>query len=324
MTICQERNDLHLTSTGVGHQFKEPLSFPPINFQRSVVNSLPRPLSHGDQVQDFYKTTTGSYHNYKPTQSALSNEIYKKAPAHYCVDYTEDTIKKLHVKPQRQPLTMGNQASEMKSQYTGREGISLDTEFSNDVQPKNFRHHHVEGPVKQLVPSTCNKELAGDTYHVQDRGVLSYHGDMYLTTTQKDHRAFKKQELSQYPRKDYGTYWECEGYPKAWGHGSKTNPLPPDSVPRESGPMRDPIWFKSATMIPRLPKSMQCVRNKGMCSEVRANFTSPSDEKRKVLFESSVSTPWEIKGPGPEEIFSIPKMYESEYQFYGGTRPVMV
>lgn len=68
-------------------------------------------------------------------------------------------------------------------------------------------------------------------------------------------------EQGKYPKKDYATFWECEPYPKAWGHGSKTNPLPPDSVPKEKGPMRDPIWFKTGTVVPRIPKSMELVPN---------------------------------------------------------------
>jgi len=66
-----------------------------------------------------------------------------------------------------------------------------------------------------------------------------------------------------YPKKDASTFWECEEYPKAWGHGSKLNPLPKDSVARERLPLRDPIWFPTATKIPRLPKPMVPVPHKG-------------------------------------------------------------
>lgn len=71
-----------------------------------------------------------------------------------------------------------------------------------------------------------------------------------------------RHELGRYPAKDYATYWECEEYTKAWGHGSKENPLPLNSVPREKGPMRDRIWFREPTTIPRLPKSLEPVPNK--------------------------------------------------------------
>lgn len=71
-----------------------------------------------------------------------------------------------------------------------------------------------------------------------------------------------REELEKYPKKEYATYWECEGYPKAWGHGSDKNPLPPESVQREKGPMRDQVWFRTATTKPRLPKSLDPVPNK--------------------------------------------------------------
>lgn len=322
--IGESRNDLHLTSTGRGHEHRDRLIFPPVDFKRSVQNPLPAPLTKEDNICDFYITTTGSAHDYKSTNTSFEKDNYKKAPGHWGVKYVEDTIKKLQVKPQRMPLTMGHQSSEMKDQFQGKSGISLSTEFSSDVQPPMYRHHHNKGALKSLVASTENPELAGQKYNIQDRGVFNYHGDMYLTTTQKDHRSFTREEKSKYPRKKYGTYWECEGYPKAWGHGSKHNPLPVDSVPREKGPMRDHTWFKSSTIIPRIPKQLNPVPHKGMCSEVNANFKNISDEKRNELFHCPVSTPWDLCGPGQEEIFSIPKMYKTEYQSIASGKPVMV
>jgi len=325
MTKIEEgRNDLHLTSTGRGHEHRGKLVFPPVDFKRSVQNPLPTPLGKDDNICDFYITTTGSAHNYKPTNMSLETDIYKKAPGHWGVKYVEDNIKKLQVKPQRQALTMGNQSSEMKAQFQGKEGIPMSTAFSSGLQPPMYNHHHSKGPLKSLVPSTQNPEMAGLKYNIHDRGVFNYHGDMYLTTTQKDHRFFNRVEKNKYPRKEYGTYWECEGYPKAWGHGSKHNPLPLDSIPREKGPMRDHTWFKSATTIPRIPKQLQPVPNTGMRSEVSANFKNITEQKRKELFHCPVPTPWNLKGAGPEEIFSIPRMYKTEYQSISSGRPVIV
>ena len=54
----------------------------------------------------------------------------------------------LQVQPWRKPLTMGNQNSEMKSQFTAREGIPMSRHFSSDLQPPKFRHHNNEGPLK--------------------------------------------------------------------------------------------------------------------------------------------------------------------------------
>jgi len=320
----QPRNDLHLTSVGKGHAYREPLTFPPANFNRTVNGNLP-PLLNETCVRDFYITTTGTSHNFKPSNSAgRNNGVYKKAAGHWKVSYNEDTIKKIQVKPQRKQLTMSNQSSEMKSQYTNQKGISLETAFSNDMQPPLYKHHNTNGPLKSLVPSTQNKDISGQRYKVQDRGVLSYHGDYYLTTTQKDHRPFTLAEQRNYPKKEYGTYWECEGYPKSWGHGSKQNPLPPDSVKREKEPMRDAIWFKTATTIPRLPKPLKPVVHNGMKSEMSANFIDIPSNKRLTLFQPMAPPPWDIKSAGKEEIYSVPKMYKTEYQSIGKGRTVVV
>lgn len=72
-----------------------------------------------------------------------------------------------------------------------------------------------------------------------------------------------REELLDYPHKDATTYWECEDYPKAWGHGAKLNPIPKDSVPRERLPLRDPTWFPHSTKIPRLPRAMVPVPHLG-------------------------------------------------------------
>ena len=321
--LVDTRNDLHLTSAGRGHEYRDGFVFPPLDFQRSALNPLPNSLTSGDNVQDRYITTTGSTHDYKSTH--LSEKyLSKKAPGHWRVNYAEDMIKKLNVKPQRKPLSMGFQSSEMKSQFAGQPGLSMATKFSSNLQPPTFQHHQQNGPLKSLVSSGHNRELAGNKFGISDRGVLSYHGDLYLSTTQKDHRDFTREEKSAYPQKNYATYWECENYPKAWGHGSKQNPLPVDSVPREEGPMRDHIWFKTATTIPRLPKPLQPVPNNGLCSEVKANFTNISDEDRVKLFHCPVATPWELRGAGPDEIFSVPKMYNTEYQSYACGKPVPV
>ena len=56
----------------------------------------------------------------------------------------------LSVKPWRRPLTMGNQSSEMKSQYAGKPGVNLDTVYNAGIQPFNLADHHREGNSKVL------------------------------------------------------------------------------------------------------------------------------------------------------------------------------
>lgn len=45
---------------------------------------------------------------------------------------------------------MGNQCSEMMSQYTGRPGVNLDTVYNAGIQPFNLADHHREGNSKVL------------------------------------------------------------------------------------------------------------------------------------------------------------------------------
>ena len=40
MALLSERNDLHLTSTGVGHSYNESLPFPPPGFQVGIIISF--------------------------------------------------------------------------------------------------------------------------------------------------------------------------------------------------------------------------------------------------------------------------------------------
>ncbi|EDO47628.1 predicted protein [Nematostella vectensis] len=323
----EARNDLHLTSTGIGHQVRKGHVFPPEGFTRTIGKVYPPTLANPDWIhyEDHFKTTTGTTHDYKAPGGLLSHPLYNKAPGNWKVKYVEDNISQLQVKPWRRALTMGNQCSEMKDNYTGRPGVNLTTQFNAGIQPFHLKDHHREGNSK-VVPSTRNQGIAAKKFYPRDRGVLTYHSDPYLTTTQKDHRAFTKLEQSRYPRKDYATYWECEGYPKAWGHGSKLNPLPPNSVPRQKGPMRDEMVFREGTTVPRLPKSLDPVPNKGMVSLMKETYTDPPERKRWELFTCDVPKPWHapLEAPRPGETFKVPKVYSTEYQYYGSGKTITV
>ena len=63
------------------------------------------------------------------------------------------------------------------------------------------------------------------------------------------HRRFSAPEQLGYARKDAATYWMCEDYPKAWGHGTKVNPLTTPTFRSEQGPMRDRTVFRTGTSV---------------------------------------------------------------------------
>ena len=66
----------------------------------------------------------------------------------------------------------------------------------------------------------------------------------------------------RYPKKDVATYWECEDYSKAWGHGMDKNPLHKPMVSRSQEPMRDRTVFKTPITIPSDYKPLSPVPNR--------------------------------------------------------------
>lgn len=71
----------------------------PIGFQRTVGKVYPPPLMHDDFVptNEYFKTTTGTTHDYKEPGGILSQQpLYKKAPGSWNVKYVEDNIAKVH------------------------------------------------------------------------------------------------------------------------------------------------------------------------------------------------------------------------------------
>ena len=73
---------------------------------------------------------------------------------------------------------------------------------------------------QKVYPNTENEKLKGKQYFPKNQGVFDLM-DPYLTTANKVHRRFKPKELNGYAKKDVPTYWVCEEYPKAWGHGPR-------------------------------------------------------------------------------------------------------
>ncbi|XP_013409529.1 uncharacterized protein LOC106173086 [Lingula anatina] len=320
------RQDLHHTSTGVGHDYRPGYYFPSSNYQPVLNEPMPPSLAKQDEITNTrrFETTTGHFHDKKYLDGVYSNPIHKKAPGHWKVGYVKDHIEKLGKGSWRKPLTMGNQKTEQQDQFDNKRGLNVGTqEFTPNPQPFNLLNHHNEGPSKKMVPSTLNEKIKGMVFYPKDKGVLRL-DDTYLTTTNKDHRAFSRHELDGYPRKDATTYWECEEYPKAWGHGQKHNPVPKDTVPRENLPMRDPTWFKFKTKIPRQPNAMLPVPHSGLKSLQQDSYVTPSDVKLRDIFFCPVDTPYVLPEPGPKSTFTAPKMYKTEYNHIGGEEVVIV
>lgn len=329
-TKNEPRQDWQQTSTGVGHHHRPGYYFPNSDFKALIYDPVPPPLARQDEItrDQHFKTTYGDFHDPKYGKGVYGNPIHQKAPGHWKVNYVKDLAEKLDKGGWRKPLTMGNQLTETKEEFSNKAGVRQryhfeDTAGLNLPQPYNLNDHHKEGPSKYGQGTTQNPKLQGQPFYVRDKGVLNLL-DPYLSTTHKDHRSFKPNELKKYPKKDVATYWECEEYPKAWGHGLKHNPVPKDNVPREKLPMVDPTWFKTRTTIPRQPKPLLPVPHGGLKSLYAESFQQPTDVKAKENYYCAVDTPFVLPEPGSKSVMTAPKMYNTEYQHVGSNKPVMV
>uniref|UniRef100_A0A0B6ZBH8 Uncharacterized protein n=1 Tax=Arion vulgaris TaxID=1028688 RepID=A0A0B6ZBH8_9EUPU len=323
----QDAKNWHLTSTGVGHHYRPGYYFPDTEFKTLLRDPLPPKLAAEDEVtkEKPFLTTKEYFHDRKFPDS-YNDPQHLKAPGHWKVHYMKDLTEKLGQGGWRRPLTMGNQLSEMKDQYQAKPpAVKEKYNFEEVYSPLNFKlqDHHNEGPSKVGVASTQNHRLQGKPFYVKDKGILNIL-DPYLSVTQRDHRFFPPSELSEYPKKDIPTVWDCENYPKAWGHGQHHNPLPKDNVARDKLPMRDELMFPSATKIPRLPKAHVPVPHGGLKTLYDDSYQFPSHVNMKENYYCPVDTPFKLPEPGTKSIYTAPKMYETEYQNIGSRKPITV
>lgn len=322
------RDDLGQTSSGIGHQYRRAYYFPTSDFQRIIHAPMPDPLNVPDRVLNTQKhdATTTITHDYKHHQPVYMESIHKMAPGSRRVQYVKDHVEKLGSGGWKKPLTMANQVSEMHDNYRAQTALPRNGyPFERTFEKQGFmlQDHHINGPSLYGCATTQNPKLQGAPFYIRDKGVLRLM-DPYISTTSNDHRSFTYQELKSYPTKNIATYWQCEDYPKAWGHGVQHNPLPKDTVPRERPPMRDNIWFKSATKVPRQPKSFVAVPHSGLKTLHAESFQSPADTKMRADRFCPVDTPYHLPKPGTKMIMTAPKMYVTEYQNVGSRTQITV
>ncbi|XP_063798520.1 stabilizer of axonemal microtubules 3 [Pseudophryne corroboree] len=326
----ERRQDWHLTSTGVGHNYRAQVPFPPAHIQSSLFEPLPPVQQQTSDIRacdgliSIYETTSGSAHARKYPGGVLAQPNHPLPPPHWKVHYNKDLWDKLKLREWRTPLDPVNQSSEMKSQFLGAPAQATTSTFHAGPQPFTLENHLNKGPSQSLVATTENKIVSGEPFYIRDNGVLSLN-DIYASTTARDFRAFTTKELEGYAKKDALTYWQAEDYPKAWGHGMKENPLPKEMLPtlRRPPPMRDTMQFPVATKLPRIPPRAKSVPHRGLKTLAQETYHWPLDAKRSRDVYCPLECPWTMPHPGAE-ITSVPKMYEKEYDTYGSNRPVAV
>ncbi|XP_053546763.1 uncharacterized protein LOC128638674 [Bombina bombina] len=328
----ERRQDWHQTSTGVGHNYKAKISFPPSHIKSTISAPLPAGLQKADEITAYdellntYETTTGSAHSRKYPGGVLSQPSFPLAPPHWKVHYNKDLWEKLKLRAWRSPLEPGSQKSEMKAEFQGQQLQPTLSTFHSGPQPFLLENHHINGPSQSIVATTENKTLSGEPFYIRDKGVLSLN-DIYATTTARDFRAFTAKELEGYAKKDVLTFWQAEDYPKAWGHGLKENPIPKEGQPilRRPPPLQDGMQFPIATKLPRIPPRAAPVPNRGLKSLAQESYQVPLDIKRSRDVYFPLECPWTIPRQGPlPEIMAVPKMYETENKTYGSERPITI
>ncbi|XP_043939283.1 uncharacterized protein LOC122811483 isoform X1 [Protopterus annectens] len=331
MVQSERRQDLHLTSTGTGLRHTEPPSFPPSFVRTTIPDELPPELRKGHQVSSYdevinrFQTTAADSYDRKTLRGVVAQPHYPKPPPHWTVAYTKDLSNKLSEHAWKTPLTMGHQTSEMKAKYTEQPALFPGATFNPGPQPFGLATHHAMEHSKNLSASMDGKSLGRPhPSYIWDKPVLGLN-NIYLTTTSKDIRPYKKEELEGYPKKDILTYWQSEDYPKAWGHGLKDNPFSKEAqqIGRNPHSMQDS--FPTTIKMPRVPPRLPPVPHRGLKTLVQESYQWPADVKRKQDVFCPIETPWTIPHEGPlTYIMSVPKMYETEYQTYGSSRPVTV
>ncbi|XP_072281934.1 stabilizer of axonemal microtubules 3 isoform X3 [Pyxicephalus adspersus] len=96
----ERRQDWHLTSTGIGHNYRAQVPFPPPHIKSTLSEPLPATLLQGNEVTAFdellntYETTTGSTYNRKYPGGALSQPNHPLPPPHWKVNYNKDLWEK--------------------------------------------------------------------------------------------------------------------------------------------------------------------------------------------------------------------------------------
>lgn len=329
-TLTQDRGqNLFTTSTGTAHHYRPGFYFPSSNFKPVLMNPIPVTLNAKNEVlpNTHYATTTNTTHDNKYPNQDLYNEALalkqvKPLPC-YKVNYINDLVEKLNSKPRR-PLTMAFQQSEMKDGYE-LDDSEMAYEFDRQLHRENYlfederqgmlTKNAFDGNVAAQVPARAPVDPS-------QIGVFNLL-DPYLTTYNKEHHKWRKDQWSGIGKKDAITIYDTEETPKAWGFGTKQNPIPGHDEPsRANFPMRDEIWFKTETKQRNVHCPAKAVKHGGFTTETRDNYVLPSDVKAKQAKLCPIEEPFYQPPTAAKTIFATPGMYASEYTQIGKGRRV--
>lgn len=302
------RQDWHLTSSGVGHQYRPGIDFYDSKDQ-TIHEPLPLSLVKPNQVipSMMYTTTTGSIHDKKFIQRQLTHPVFEKGPNLRQCHYVKDLMEKLGPGSWRQPLSMGYQKTETQDEFDAKEGIK-DHYLFDDISIKGqfLPNDGLQASsTKHGTASTINPKLKSRIVDLSDMGIFDVN-EPYLTTNQVYHRRFKprEKELSK--------------------NAAVNKELFHSPVAKTLQPMRDTTRFKFRTVIPRLPKTIKHVPHKGQLTEYQEIYQRPSDVKYTQDVYCPEDTPWTLPKPSAESITTVPRFYTTEYQTIGKKESVPI
>lgn len=323
-TLTEDRGqNLFTTSTGTAHHYRPGYYYPSSNFKSVLREPVPVSLNTKNEVlpETHYLTTNKNFHDNKYPNQDLYNEALSlkqtKALPCYKVNYINDLVEKLNSKPRR-PLTMAFQNSEYKDQYEDKDSemfyelerpIHRENYLFEDERQGQLTKNAFDGTVQPTVPP--RKPVDPSEIGVFD--LL----DPYLSTYNKVHHKFKKEDQNGIGKKNAITIYDTEETPKAWGFGTKQNPIPIDEPPRRNLPMRDEIWFKTETKQRNVHCPPKPVKHGGFTTETRDNYVMPTDVKGKEAKLCPIDTPYIQPRVDPKSVFAAPGMYQSEYTQIG-------
>ena len=298
-TLTEDRGqNLFTTSTGTAHHYRPGFYFPSSNYQSVLHEPIPPSLNTKNQVlpDTHFETTNKRFHDNKYPNQDLYNEALSlkqtKALPCYKVNYLNDLVEKLNSKPRR-PLTMAFQKSEYKDGFEDK-----DSELFYELERPLHRENYLfEDEIQGKLTENCfngNSLPAVPARNPIDPSQIGVFNllDPYLTTYNKEHHKWPKEQQNGIGKKDALTIYDTEESPKAWGFGLKQNPIPIDEVSRKQLPMRDEIWFKTETKQRNVHCPPRPVKHTGFTTETRDNYVTPSDVKAKEAKLCSIDTPY--------------------------------
>lgn len=307
-------SDLFKTSTHTGHHWRPPTYFPSSNFQRVVMDPIPKTLNVKDQVlpETHFQTTTKVFHDNKFPNQDIYNEPLSlrqtKALPSYKVNYIFDVVEKLNSKPRR-PLTMAFQKSEYKNEYEEVES-ELAYEYDRPLHTKKYliNDEHRERATEIAFDDTFKSDVPPKRpIDPSQIGVLNLL-DPYMTTYNKEHRKWTRDQLKNEAKQDAITIYDTENLKNA-DYLNKNQNL--------SLNMRDEIWFKSDVKSRNVHRPLKPVPNSGLISETKEMFVTPNDIKAKQTHLCPVNTPFITPTASTKAIYGTHEMYNSEYTNIG-------